>query len=418
MELKKGYSETDLGILPTDWEIKLLEEVAEVIDPHPSHRAPVVDPNGVPFVGIGDLNENGDLVSVDVRYVPSSVLIEHQRRYNLSDRLIGLGRVASIGKVIDFKDSFEKYTISPTLGLIKANTIERYFLFNVLRSNLVKNQFRSIMSGSTRSSVGMIVLRKLLVPCPKNEAEQTAIATALSDIDNLITGLEKLIAKKKAIKQGALQDLLRPKQGWVVKKLGDIADKSKKWSFTGGPFGSNLKSSDYTESGIRVLQLQNIGDGQFINDSEIYTSSTKSDELISCNIYPGDIILSKMGDPVARACIIPNYHDRYLMCSDGIRLSVNEDENDVYFIYAYINSPAFRMQAENNSTGSTRRRIGLVTLKNLELMIPNVYEQKAIGKLLFTMESEINALKASLYKYKLLKQGMMQELLTGNTRLV
>jgi type I restriction enzyme S subunit len=110
-------------------------------------------------------------------------------------------------------------------------------------------------------------------------------------------------------------------EDWVVKKLGEIADSTVRWSFTGGPFGSNLKSSDYTDDGVRIIQLQNIGDGDFINDYEVYTSEKKANELISCNIYPRDIILSKMGDPVARACIIPDFHKRYLMCSDGIRLA-------------------------------------------------------------------------------------------------
>src|SRR5690606_28217526 len=114
----------------------------------------------------------------------------------------------------------------------------------------------------------------------------------------------------------------------------DTADKNIKWSFTGGPFGSNLKSSDYTSKGIRIIQLQNIGDGIFNDEYKIFTSLDKADELLSCNIYSGDIILSKMGDPVGRACIIPGDNERYLMASDGIRLAVNEKEFSKYFIFS------------------------------------------------------------------------------------
>jgi len=95
---------------------------------------------------------------------------------------------------------------------------------------------------------------------------------------------------------------------WEEKKLIDTADKKVKWSFIGGPFGSNLKSSDYVESGIRVIQLQNIGDAEFLDDYKIFTSEEKATELLSNNIYPGDIILSKMGDPVGRACLIVAAH--------------------------------------------------------------------------------------------------------------
>ena len=206
-------------------------------------------------------------------------------------------------------------------------------------------------------------------------------------------------------------------EDWEVKKLGDIADSQKDWSFTGGPFGSNLKSSDYTQDGVRVIQLQNIGDGEFKNDYEIYTSYKKANELLSCNIYPNDIILSKMGDPVARACIVPSYHDRYLMCSDGIRLAVDQKRFNTYFIYKYINFPLFRAQAENASTGTTRKRISLAELKNLTILCPKISEQRLIARVLSDTDELINALDKLIAKKRDIKKAVMQELLTGKTRL-
>ena len=151
-----------------------------------------------------------------------------------------------------------------------------------------------------------------------------------------------------------------------------------------GPFGSNLKSSDYTDTGVRIIQLQNIGDGDFKSNYEIYTSEQKANELASCNIYPGEIILSKMGDPVARACIIPSLHERYVMCSDGIQLAVDKNRFSPYFVYTQINAPAFRSKAANAGTGSTRKRIGLTELKALELCCPPLPEQQAIAHALIT----------------------------------
>jgi type I restriction enzyme S subunit len=205
---------------------------------------------------------------------------------------------------------------------------------------------------------------------------------------------------------------------WVTVELGDVADPRQRWSFTGGPFGSNLKSSDYTEDGVRIIQLQNIGDGDFKDASEIYTSIRKADELLSCNIYPGEIILSKMGDPVARACIIPARPDRYLMCSDGIRLAVDSTRFDTYFVYTQINAPDFRDRAANAGTGSTRKRIGLTELRRLELSCPPLPEQTAIASILSEMDAELAGLEQRREKTRALKQGMMQELLTGRTRLV
>ena len=204
---------------------------------------------------------------------------------------------------------------------------------------------------------------------------------------------------------------------WEIKKFIDFSDKSKKWSFTGGPFGSDLKSSDYTEDGIRIIQLQNIGDGRFIDNYKIYTSSTKADQLLSCNIYPGDIILSKMGDPVARACFIPSSEDRFVMSSDGIRLSVDENIFDKKFVHDYINSIYFRRRAIDVSTGSTRQRIGLPTLKNLDIIYPPLEEQKAIADCLSTWDKAIELQRQLILSKEARKKALAQQLLTGKRRL-
>lgn len=198
---------------------------------------------------------------------------------------------------------------------------------------------------------------------------------------------------------------------WEIVSFETIADKSKKWSITGGPFGSNLKASDYTDDGIQIIQLQNIGDGEFIDDYQIFTSDTKANELISCNIYPGEIILSKMGDPVARACFIPNKAKRFVMASDGIRLVVNERDFSKKFIHDYINSIYFRKRAFEISTGSTRLRIGLPELKSLLVIKPSKAEQTAIATALSDADALINSLEKLIAKKRNIKQGAMQQLL-------
>ena len=197
---------------------------------------------------------------------------------------------------------------------------------------------------------------------------------------------------------------------WKKFKLIDVADKTIKWSFIGGPFGSNLKSSDYVEKGIRIIQLQNIGDGKFNDEYKIYTSSDKADELLANNIYPGDIILSKMGDPVGRACLIPNTHNRYVMCSDGIRLVVNEILHNKYFIYSLINDSIFRSIIEISATGSTRKRIGLDELKKLLMYLPAKAEQKKIADCLSSLDDLVSAHSKKLDSLKAHKKGLMQQL--------
>ncbi len=198
---------------------------------------------------------------------------------------------------------------------------------------------------------------------------------------------------------------------WEVKRLIDTASNDK-YSFTGGPFGSDLKENCYTDHGVRIIQLQNIGDGEFLDDYKIFTSEEKANQLKSCNIYPEDIIIAKMADPVARACIIPDIENRYLMASDGIRLSVNERENDVKFILYAINSTYFRKNAERHGTGTTRLRIGLTELKSLPLGIPSLKEQKKIVEILTSVDEAIEKTTQIINETKELKKGLMQELFT------
>jgi type I restriction enzyme S subunit len=198
---------------------------------------------------------------------------------------------------------------------------------------------------------------------------------------------------------------------WEKKHLIDTANKNIRWSFTGGPFGSNLKASDYTKSGFRIIQLQNIGDGEFNDNYKIYASKEKADELLSCNIYAGDIIISKMGDPVGRACIIPNSLKRCIMASDGIRLVVNEKEYSKYFIFSLINSNPIRESIEQKSTGSTRKRIGLDELRNINLLIPKLpKEQQKIASCLSSLDDLIEAHNQKLDSLKDHKKGLMQNL--------
>lgn len=200
-------------------------------------------------------------------------------------------------------------------------------------------------------------------------------------------------------------------EDWSMINLYEVRNKNDRYSFTGGPFGSDLKSKHYTKQGVRIIQLQNIGEGEFIDNYAIYTSEQKADELKSCNIYPNEIILAKM-DPVARACLIPKASQRYLMCSDGIRLSVDKELFDNKYIFYALNSSYFRNSANSRSTGTTRKRIGLSELKTLLILIPLLPEQQKIAEILSTVDEKIESIDQQIEHTTQLKKGLMQKLLT------
>lgn len=208
-------------------------------------------------------------------------------------------------------------------------------------------------------------------------------------------------------------------ESWELIPLYELRNKADRYSFTGGPFGSDLKSSDYTTSGVRVIQLQNIGEGEFVDKGFIYTSVEKANQLRSCNIYPNEIILAKMA-PVARCCKVPDFTEKFVMCSDGIRLSVNKDKFDNEFVYQALNTDYFKKKAELQSTGSTRSRIGLNDLKLIPIAAPkNKIEQQKIASVLSTVDEKIENIDAQISQIRELKRCLMQQLLTkgiGHTK--
>jgi len=306
------------------------------------------------------------------------------------------------------------------LWMKSSGIVEGSFLYNFFISPKFREYLKSISHTGTISHFTIEQAKATPFGFPSKE-EQTKIASFLSAVDEKISQLTQKHQLLSQYKQGMMQKLFsqqirfKADDGsefgeWEEKTLIDSVDTNIKWSFTGGPFGSNLKSEDYTELGIRIIQLQNIGDGAFLNDYKIYTSQEKANELLSCNIYPGEILISKMGDPVARCCIVPKHHDRYVMCSDGIRLVVDKKNYSSIFMFYQINYQDFRQSASDVSTGSTRKRIGLSDLKQLPIKAPCLEEQTKIANFLSAIDQKIEVVAQKIEQAKTWKKGLLQQM--------
>jgi type I restriction enzyme, S subunit len=374
-----------------------------------------------------NFNENGYLNFEKCTYI-SWDKYEESPEIQLEEGQTVLVKTASVGKTAYVDKLPEKTTVNPQIVVLKPRSIHNRFLAYTVSHQNTQDQIRNNIGAGAIPNISQEIISKLkiLIPPDVNKKEQQKIASCLSSLDEVITAENQKLELLKDHKKGLMQNLF-PQEGetvpkyrfkefekdgeWVEKTLIDTADKKVKWSFTGGPFGSNLMASDYTENGFRIIQLQNIGDGVFNDDSKIYASLGKADELLSCNIYAGEIIISKMGDPVGRACIIPDNLQRCIMASDGIRLVVDETKYSKYFIYSLINSSRIRESIEKRATGSTRKRIGLDTLREIKLILPkSLKEQQKIAACLSSLDALISAQAEKIDQLKLHKKGLMQGL--------
>jgi len=420
------YKDTAIGKIPVDWEVVKLGDICDVIGGStPSTKRKEYWEGEIPFATPTDITSLRDREISDTKQRITPEGLSSCGAHLLPGGSILLTSRATLGAcAININPMATNQGFA---NLICNEKTYNWFIFYKMIA--LQRKLDRLGSGSTFKEVSKGNIKNLIIALPPPN-EQKKIAEILATVDEAIEKTAQIIEKAKELKKGLMQKLLTRgishnkfkmteigeiPVDWEVKRLIEAA-AYEKYSFTGGPFGSNLKEDCYTERGVRIIQLQNIGDGKFLDDYKIFTSEEKADELRSCNIYPGDIIIAKTADPVARACIIPDTYNRYLMASDGIRLSINIKENDINFILYAINSPYFRKNAEIHSTGTTRLRIGLTGLRNLPIGIPPLKEQKKIADILSSIDDEIK--KDSNHKEQLgiVKKGLMQVLLTGKIR--
>ena len=203
-----------------DWEQRKLKQVANIIDPHPSHRAPKQVANGIPFIGISDVNEIGQIVNKSVRRVSEKVYEEHHKRYDLSKPSLGIGRVASLGKIIRLRNDLGKYAISPTLSVLQSFTFTNIdCLYASLNSEKFQNQFRNLSNGSTRQSVGIKDLREVKIYFPLSQKEQNLIGNVFIRLDKLITLQQRKLKQLKQLKKAMLQIIANNRFLFHTKKV-------------------------------------------------------------------------------------------------------------------------------------------------------------------------------------------------------
>lgn len=254
-------------------------------------------------------------------------------------------------------------------------------------------------------------------------AEQQAIANALSDVDQLISSLDQQITKKRDLKQAAMQLLLTGKkrlQGfggeWEKRSIFDLADNSKE-QFDDGDW---IEAEHITDKGVRLIQTGNIGVGRFIDREKKKYIYEKSFASLRCKqLIAGDLLICRLADPAGRTCILPDLDDPQAVTSVDVTIFRPRPDvaNRTYLMNVFSTPDWFKLVSDR-SGGTTHKRIARGALGRIFLDLPPLPEQHAIAEILSDMDNELAELEQRRDKTIALKQGMMQELLTGKTRLV
>jgi type I restriction enzyme, S subunit len=409
MELSLGYKQTEIGKIPNDWKIVILEELTSKIGDG-IHSTPIYDESGEYFFINGNNLKNGKIFTTEeTKKVNKNEYLKHSRELGENTILYSIN--GTIGNIAYY--SYESVVIGKSAAYInfKSSLLKKY-LYYVLQSSYINKYFDDSLTGSTIKNLGLTAIRKAPLALP-NETELNKIAQSLSDTDAYITSIEKLIEKKRQIKQGAMQELLRQKDGWETKHLGDIgktfgglSGKSKD-DFTEGvypyiPF-MNIMSNPIIDTGYFDYVNLNSGESQNLalkGDLFFNGSSETPEEIGMCSVLLNDI---------------PNlYLNSFCF---GFRIKSELKINGLYLSY-YFRSKEGRKLFFSMAQGATRYNLSKSNFNKLKVPIPTIEEQNVIAERLFDLDSDIKIHEVKLEKAKSIKQGMMQNLLTGKIRLI
>ena len=323
-----------------------------------------------------------------------------------------IGKVAYVDKVP--KDT----TLNSGVFVIRPinNSYHPRYFYYVLMSEHFKQFLGKLTAGSTISHLYQKDFVHYDFPLPPTLTEQKAIATALSDVDDLIANLDKLITKKNAIKQGAMQQLLTPNEKWINTSLIELAG-NKKNQFDDGDW---IESEYIISQGVRLIQTGNIGIGVFKDKGNKKYISEESFNKLNCKeVLKGDLLICRLAEPAGRACVMPSIGEDKVVTSVDVSIFRGNPEivNKDFLSQLFTTNGWFQKVIEKVG-GTTHKRISRGALGKINIEVPLIVEQKRIALVLSDMDTEIEQLELKKAKCQDIKQGMMQELLTGKTRLV
>ncbi len=394
MELREGYKKTEIGVIPDEWDVKTIGQIG-FFSKGKGIRKDEAQSGDIPCVRYGELYTlHGDYIKFFGSFISREVSRTSKKLKSGDILFAGSGETKEeIGKSAAFLYDIEAYAggdviiLSPQYG----DSLFYGFLFN---STLVNKQKANKGQGDAIVHIHASSLSDILIPLPPHP-EQQAIAAVLSDVDGLISSLTKLINKRKNIKQGAMQELLtgmKRLEGfsgeWVQTTLDEVCEM-----ITTGKLDANAMKRE----------------GQY----RFYTCA-KDYFLIDEYAFDAEaLLISGNGANVGYI----HYYKGKFNAYQRTYVIIGFTEN-ILFIKLFLEKHlADRISTEVNA-GNTPY-IKMDTLTDMIISLPATREeQTAIANILSDMDTEIEALEQKLNKYKTIKQGMMQELLTGRIRLV
>ncbi len=431
MEVKQGYKQTELGIIPEEWSVKSIDQIFSFYSTSNYSKAQMTlegDVGCLHYCLIHAIKNSFYNVKSGIKYYVNMKQAKYEFVVNGDIVMVDASEdLSGVNKSVEITGIGNKLYISGlhTFLLRDRGFLAEYFRGAILNSNIAKTQMLRLAVGMKVYGVSRPQIKTVLLPVPPFP-EQTAIANALSDMDALINQTEKLIEKKKAIKQGAMQELLtgrtrldefgnqrgyktteygRIPEDWDVKKLGDLGENL---------IGLTYSPNDVSEYGHLVLRSSNIQNNKLSFGNNVFVNMELPNRVI---VKENDILICVRNGSknlIGKCALIDKATEG---CAFGAFMSVYRTQFAKY-IFHQFQSIIIQKQIDQ-VMGATINQLTNKDLSTFKIPVPqNIHEQTAIANVLSDMDINLERAQMKLNKLKQQKQGMMQALLTGKIRLV
>lgn len=454
-----GFKMTELGMIPSDWEVKTIKDLGVFLGGGtPSTKNESFWKGNIPWISSADLNDD------DIEHISTTRFITQEAVNCSATQICPQGTILIIARVGVGKLALSQQKVCTSqdfCNLIPSKENDSKFLAYALLP--VMKQMANESQGTSIKGVAVNEIKKVQIIVPPSKAEQTAIANALSDVDTLIANLEKLIAKKKNIKQGAMQQLLTGKKrlpgfgsdnghtDWFTPN--GVHEKTIKTAKVVRPESIRVKDKEQcagfkmTELGLipNDWEVKNLGsitqncsygvgaEAVSFNGRTKYIRITDIDDdshrfipspLTSPSFYENkhvvqenDLLIARTGASVGKTYLYDSKDGKLIFA--GFLIKMNVCEANPKFVFYSTLTKYYQDWIVSESARTGQPGVNLQQMKKLQIALPpTIEEQTAIANVLSDMDTEISALETKLAKYRALKTGMMQQLLTGKIRLV
>ena len=410
--MKPGYKQTEVGVIPEEWETYLLEEISERISVGLATSVTKhYRGSGVPIVR--NLNiKDGFFDGSDMLFVSPEFANANESKAARAFDVLTVHTGSNLGQTCVLPLEFDNcQTFTTLITTPKKRIADSHFLCLHMSSEFGRNEMARLQAGGGKGNLNTGELKKYRIALPRRLTEQRAIATALSDVDELLGGLDRLIAKKRDLKKAAMQQLLTGQTRfpgfhgeWEVKRLGDIVEK-----IVGGGTPSRANTAFWGNE----IPWVTVKDFATFNPQHSQESITRLGLRNSAShLIPAGTLITSTRMALGKAVVY------------AVDVSINQDlkalflKPEVSVGYLTYWFEHFGSLIDELGSGSTVKGISLVELRRFPFQAPPLPEQTAIASVLTEMDGELAALERRREKTRALKQAMMQELLTGKTRLI